>query len=348
MRVHSNHYFVGTDGADSIYGTEKADLILGQGGNDVLVGQGGDDSLYGGDGNDYLIGGPGNDVLFGGAGVDWADYEKAGAAITLDLNITTAQDTHGAGVDTLNSIERVYGTAFGDAITGDKFDNLLHGADGNDTLAGGGGRDALIGDAGNDLLIGGHDADYFEGGAGDDTYILRNKFDQVVELQDEGVDTVETSKNHHLEANVENLTLLGVKDLSAWGNALANVITGNRGDNTLHVGDADTVLGGAGHDTYVFGADFTGSATIKDSDGGVLDFSAIDANTTKAGNQAFHSSPDGEHLSGHAGEYAERFIASSTHGDGVLSYAFDTDGDGQANFSVSFEVTAGEFPGLVL
>jgi hypothetical protein len=78
------------------------------------------------------------------------------------------------------------------------------------------------------------------------------------------------------------------------GNALNNVIIGNSGNNVITGGGgADTLTGGGGHDTFKFVA-VTDSApgaydTITDFQHGVdtIDLSAIDANTSVAGDQAF-------------------------------------------------------------
>ena len=79
------------------------------------------------------------------------------------------------------------------------------------------------------------------------------------------------------------------------GNALNNVIVGNSGNNVITGGGggADTLTGGGGHDTFKFVA-VTDSApgaydTITDFQHGVdtIDLSAIDANTSVAGDQAF-------------------------------------------------------------
>lgn len=255
---------IGTADNDSIYGAGGNDLIQGMGGADVLVGQDGDDTLYGGDGNDYLVGGAGNDVLFGGEGVDWADYTGATSGVTIDLNNAKAQDTHGDGVDTLISIERVYGSAFGDLITGGNYDNLLSGGDGADTLSGGNGRDSLIGGGGDDVLQGGSGLDYFEGGAGNDTYIVNGKAEQVVEAADGGVDTVVADFSYHLGADVENLTMTGAGRMDGWGNELNNIIIGGDGANHLYGGGGlDSLSGGGGADTLEGGA----HATLDGGDG---------------------------------------------------------------------------------
>ena len=57
----------------------------------------------------------------------------------------TAQDTGGAGSDTLISIENLTGSAFDDTLTGDGDDNVLSGLAGDDTLDGGAGNDTLDG-----------------------------------------------------------------------------------------------------------------------------------------------------------------------------------------------------------
>ena len=81
------------------------------------------------------------------------------------------------------------------------------------------------------------------GGTGNDTYIVNNSADVVLENNGEGNDTVQASVTYTLSANVENLTLTGSGNINGTGNTLDNVITGNGGINTL--------TGGAGNDTYI-------------------------------------------------------------------------------------------------
>ena len=71
--------------------------------------------------------------------------------------------------------------------------------------------------------------------------MVDNAGDVVTEALNEGTDTVQSSVTYTLGANVENLTLTGSANLNGTGNALANVITGNSGNNILDgAGGADT------------------------------------------------------------------------------------------------------------
>jgi serralysin len=64
-----------------------------------------------------------------------------------------AQNTGGAGSDTLISIENLIGSIHGDRLTGDAAANSLTGGAGNDYLEGGFGRDQLTGGAGADRFV---------------------------------------------------------------------------------------------------------------------------------------------------------------------------------------------------
>jgi len=113
-------------------------------------------------------------------------------------------------------------------------------------------RDYLFGEGGNDILDGGNGIDRMVGGLGSDTYYVDSKADRIVELTDQGTDTVFATSSYTLSSNVENLTLQGDGDFTAGGNSLDNHLIGNSGNNILAGGlGKDTLEGGLGDDIYV-------------------------------------------------------------------------------------------------
>lgn len=167
--ANGNDNFSGSSGNDVLNGFAGNDVLYGNGGhdvlrgydgttsvgsgNDILVGGGGNDTLIGGDGNDTLHGGNGNDVLNGGTGTDTAQYTSATSGVTVNLGIVVAQNTGGAGSDTLTGIERLWGGTYADTLLGAGGANQLRGNGGNDVLNGGAGADTLTGGGGKDIFI---------------------------------------------------------------------------------------------------------------------------------------------------------------------------------------------------
>ena len=112
----------------------------------------------------------GFDVIDGGAGLDTASYASATSAVTVSLLTQNAtQNTGGAGVDYLISIENLTGSAYADSLTGSAGANVLSGGFGADSIYGGFGNDVLYGNQDNDLIYGNQDNDTLYGGQGDDT-----------------------------------------------------------------------------------------------------------------------------------------------------------------------------------
>jgi hypothetical protein len=125
-------------------------------------------------------------------------------------------------------------------------------ADGNDTLTNRGLIDGFVNlGAGNDLFNGrgGTVTGFVHGGAGDDTFIVDDSTISLNENVAEGTDLVKSVVGWTLGANFENLSLIGARDASGFGNALDNVLTGNSGNNRLvGLDGADTLNGGFGDD----------------------------------------------------------------------------------------------------
>ncbi|EPC0986226.1 Ig-like domain-containing protein [Enterobacter hormaechei] len=76
--------------------------------------------------------------------MDVVDYRNATSGITVDLRLSTAQDT-GFGTTRLLNIEGINGSDHDDVITGNSGDNQFEGRGGNDTFnIGSGGQDTLL------------------------------------------------------------------------------------------------------------------------------------------------------------------------------------------------------------
>ncbi|MEP9401705.1 calcium-binding protein [Sphingomonas sp. VNH70] len=191
--------------------------------------------LTGNGGNNVLDGGAGADTLVGGAGDDSYIVDNTGDIVT---------ESSGQGTDTVRS-------AVSYALSAN-VENLVLTGTANLTGFGNTLANTLTGNAGNNVLDGYTGADTMIGGLGNDTYVVDNAGDLVVENAGEGTDTVQSAMGYILGANVENLTLTGAANVNGYGNALANVLTGNSGNNYLDGGaGADAMQGGAGNDIYV-------------------------------------------------------------------------------------------------
>ncbi|MCC8936699.1 hypothetical protein H8A99_09375 [Bradyrhizobium sp. Arg68] len=216
----------GNDNSVAASTSAKAFRIFGGDGDDILVTGSGADKFFGNDGNDFMN---------GGAGVDELNYASIGRDINIDLNITVAQNTGGAGFDTVLNIENVVGGSGWDSIHGNTVSNYLIGGEGNDKLFGGEGA-----------------ANTLQGGTGNDTYLVEAAGDTIVEFVNEGIDSVQTPlTSFTLAANVENLTHVGSSNFTGVGNALNNIMTGGSGNDYLvGFGGNDTFIDGAGANTF--------------------------------------------------------------------------------------------------
>jgi Ca2+-binding RTX toxin-like protein len=190
--------------------------------------------LEGNSGSNLLDGGGAADRMFGGAGDDTYVVDDAG-----DL----ATETAGDGNDTV--------LASVSYALSENVENLT--LAGSADLSGFGNEldNHLTGNAGANLLDGAGGGDLMTGGAGDDSYVVDDVRDQVVEWFASGNDTVLAGIDYVLPQFVENLLLTGAA-LSGAGNELANTMYGNALDNLVDGGSsADSMMGGGGNDTYI-------------------------------------------------------------------------------------------------
>lgn len=388
---------VGTRFDDVLIGSAAANVLTGGEGNDVLIGGAGADTLDGGKGDDtadysdsragiiVALAGPsqrggdaegdiligvenvigtdfddrmsgdaGSNTLSGGKGNDWFSAGVAGGTDTYD---------GGDGFDTFDASGGTKGITLSLAEGGSKWIRLvsieaLIGTDLRDMLTGDDDANRLVGNGGADVLDGRGGVDVMEGGAGADTYYVDDARDVIVEVPGTEIDTVYTTADYRLPANVERIVVQSVEAVTVAGNDLANTITGNDtasslsgegGNDTINGGSGserlyggsgndrlngaaglDQFWGGTGADMFSFGAGDldSGAETIWDfarGEGDKIDLSKIDANTALAGDQKF-AFVGASAFSGKAGELR---VVSINGGFDLMG---DVNGDGRADF----------------
>lgn len=276
---------IGTD-SDDIINKESSIVsfqINGFLGDDEIVTGSGNDQLNGDEGNDFLFSGAGKDTLTGGVGADYLAGGVGDDVYFVDEDDTVVEEFN-QGVDLVKSSADYYlsddlenleltglaligvGNSLNNKITGNNEANLLSGMDGKDTLIGG---------AGDDI----YEVNLIQAGSTPATIVVTYA-DTVIETIANGNDTIKVfgnlvgvadleftpiSVNFELIANTENLDIsnLTAEDNVALhanlvGNSVANRLIGNDGANALDGGIAvlgsniqDTLVGGAGDDTYV-------------------------------------------------------------------------------------------------
>ena len=233
---------------NSIDGNSVGNMLDGGAGNDDIEGHNGIDTLKGGAGNDTLDGGSGDDAMVGGTGNDVYEGVDAGDKIT---------EVAGGGTDLVRT--KIDGLVLADNVenlellgaadisgNGNKLANYLTGNDG---------QNGLFGDTGNDTLDGGANGDALSGGIGDDTYIVDDAADVVIEAAGKGKDTVRSSVSFNFNDTVEIETLIldAAGSIGSVGNNFANVITMiGSGISSINGNDGnDTLTGGIGNDTLI-------------------------------------------------------------------------------------------------
>ena len=243
------------EGSDTLYTSvnytlgANLEVMVVQGSADLQVnGNATANTIYGNSGSNVIDGGAGADILVGGTGNDVYIIDNVGDQVVenasegSDTLYTSVNYTLGANVEVMV----VQGSA-DLQVNGNAIANTIYGNSGNNIIDGGAGADILIGGAGNDI------------------YIVDHVNDVVIENAGEGSDTLYTSVNYTLGANVEVMVIQGIADLQVNGNAIANTIYGNSGNNVINGGGgADILVGGGGNDRFVFSAGQANGDTITD------------------------------------------------------------------------------------
>ncbi len=259
ISYQDGHTLTGTAGDDVLVAGSGNNVINAGDGNDVLTAGSGNNEMHGGAGNDLLYSGAGNDLLDGGTGSDTASYAHATAAVTVNLGLLGAQNTLGAGTDTLTGIENLLGSNFNDSLTGDGNNNVINGGLGNDFLNGGAGDDLLIGGMGNNTLTGGAGADTFQWLKGNSGHDLitdftpgTDKLDLSQLLQGENASTASLDDYLHFTVSGSGASVMTSIDVSAMAGATPSQTIDLAGVNLASHYGVTPGAGGmiaSGHDT---------------------------------------------------------------------------------------------------
>lgn len=301
----------------TLTGNGLANSLVGNNGNDIFSGLDGNDTLKGGAGNDTLSGNSGNDILNGGAGSDSMAGGTGNDGYYVDSLGDVVTEQPGEGTDRVYvqvsgyvlpaNVERgTVSVASGATLTGNSVANSLVGSNGNDILYGLDGGDALTGGGGSDMLDGGAGKDKLDGGLGSDTIIGGLGIDTISAI-DHAVDTI--VYNSIAEAPTPS-------DFSQFW-------------------ELESVTLETGYYKDIYGIHGTQD---------LIDLSAIDANTTIDGNQAFtvvdNSTPWGPGQLNIFGQETDPYTGLTQ----VVIYA-DVDGGGP-DFGLLVECTF--FAGLTI
>ncbi|ESQ86721.1 hypothetical protein ABAC460_22605 [Asticcacaulis sp. AC460] len=308
----------GVAGDDRLSGEAGDDVLNGGAGRDILAGGLGADTVTAGDGGGQLwhagqgVGAEGDtdaDLLTGGAGADdiyagigdsahgggqgageidrlFILLNGATASVTLDLSgadpYAGIAAATGGSCSGFEAIGAIYGSAYGDRLTGTAGGDKLYEADGAlggaDTFWGGAGDDWLSAGQGDNVVDGGDGDDTFfktgqgreilSGGAGNDTVVFGSPFNTAyavgggedIVYGGAGIDlldfsrlaygqvlTIDLSLTVQQNTGFNLITVDGIENVT--GGAGWNHLIGNDGNNVLiGRGVSSTLEGGAGDD----------------------------------------------------------------------------------------------------
>jgi hypothetical protein len=213
-------------------------LVTGLGDDQIYAGDGNNWRLEGQQGADTMIGGPGNDTMWASfgddpdviqanGGSDACTWQNHNDPVRVDLNVTTPQDTLGAGVDTISGCEDLNGGNGGDVLVGNAGPNQIFGNPGDDTIlpGPGGAADTVDGGAGTGDTI-----DYSD--AGSAVTVSLAIVAPTAQNTGQGSDTI---------SNAENLTGSAFGD-TLTGDAQINRVEGGDGVDDIDLGDNDDVF----------------------------------------------------------------------------------------------------------
>lgn len=232
--------------------------------------------------------------------------DQGGLSRDLTTTIAITDVVEGNPLNPIEGTDRsdfLFGSNGGDEINAGRGSDIIFARDGDDVVDAGLGDDFVDGGSGNDYIFGGQGRDFLLGGDGND------EVDGGI-----GADL--------LFGNAGDDRLIG-----GWGD---DSIDGGAGNDSIIGGTGEDILsGGSGADRFVYEV-VSDSGVGKGNRDRILDFtrgsdlidlSAIDANSTAAGNQSF-SFIGNSAFHNVAGElrYANGILSGDINGDGVADF----------------------------
>lgn len=256
-------------------GNGLANQLLGGSGNDTLYGLGGGDLLgsnFGGE--DTLVGGAESDNYFVNSFGDLT-IEAAGGGTHDGVYASTASWTLGVHLEDLFNYSNANFSGTGNELdnfmVGQSKVDIFHGLGGNDNLLSAVGDDRLFGEAGDDLLQAGDGNDALNGGAGADTLDGGVGIDFIDYLESAAGVDIDLATGSASGGDATGDVLIAIESVRGsqkgdvlTGDAVANILRGEGGNDKLTGGTLDKLFGDEGNDVFVLG---NGLAAVNDSAG---------------------------------------------------------------------------------
>ncbi|GEO00265.1 hypothetical protein NSE01_20970 [Novosphingobium sediminis] len=279
----------GSSGANIINGSFYADVLDGNGGADQIFGKDGADTItY--RGTEVEVNG-----YYQGTTFDIVQNDTLVLAAAATVNLNNSDQTSGDTV-VVGGFQNIDASALsaGVSLTGDIYDNRIVGGSGADAIAGNDGSDWIDGGAGADTVTGGtgNDTITYRGTAtsiagGADTDTLRVVGAATINLnngdQTSGDTAVVTGfENVNGSASSVSLSAIGrndVRSLLIGGSAADTLTAGVFGADIFGNGGADTLVGGAGDDSFFFLAGDVVAGESINGGGGTGDMISASATT---------------------------------------------------------------------
>jgi Ca2+-binding RTX toxin-like protein len=216
---------LGSDVTDAVLLGDANLYVIGGENTNKIEGNAGYSTLVAGDHDTTLVAGSNATKMVGGSGDD-TFYVKHNTDVVIEHA--------GGGTNQIFTTVNYYLPSYVQSLTATGSENIM--LVGNDI------SHVLNGNDGDNTLVAGKGVATLVGGGGNNTYIINNSADIVIQQADIGIDNIRSTANYSLPNNVERLELDGFADLIATSNDVGGILIGNFGNSTLIGGSGIDVL----------------------------------------------------------------------------------------------------------